>query len=150
MELSNRQKLILSAVRKMEEGEKIFKEGSIEFDQLTGGEEGKKTGSGGQDVTTQIHRVSSKIKRRSKRSKKKVWSPNLDQDFLNVILDAVKKNNNEPFVTAHWVAKKYKIAGGWTKVNAAVKQLTESNRLTIINKPRYPGSSVIAKCLSLP
>lgn len=147
MELSNRQKLIFEAVKKMQEGERIYNEGLLEFNQLTG-EDGKKLGSGGQEVTSHVKKMESS-KKKGKSNKKKGWNPRITQEYLDYLLNVIQNNKTEAYPTAHWLAKKPK-TGGWTKVNAAVEILAKSGRINIINRPRYADSAVVAKCIVLP
>lgn len=141
-DLSNRQTLILEAVEKMSAGKAMYEEGHLEFIQLTQEGSGNKQGSGGQDVTPTVRRISKDNTKASKTDRSKL-APQIDDleiQILNIILN---DKDNKEWITLEYLRKK--LQAGWGTVRKRTDNLILNKKIKQIAKFR-PGSKVPSNC----
>lgn len=150
--ISNRQKLILGAVRKMDQGTKLFTEGKLEFEHLTEEKKdvkGAKTTAGGKDVTDDIQKLVPKKRKqptvlnKTLRRKKRIKAADSDIQLAERVIGVVKKNG-------YWTvdAVKRKIKSGFYSLKRAIDVLIEANRIRYVRKA-HPNTRVTYNCLAL-
>lgn len=131
-DLSNKQQLILAATQKILQGEQMYNEGLLEFQQLTGEIPGRKQGSGGQNVSAKIKKLT---------PTKNAADEALRMQREKRIIEVIK---TEEYASIHRIGKILKMS--WTTVKSIVEQLVKRQEVGHVFKTR-PGAKIPAKYL---
>lgn len=154
-DLSNRQEQILAAVRKMDQGQKLFIEGQLEFQVLTQeptGYENRKTKSGGKNVTKDVQKlvpkkakkvIANKEARRKRKASAKLLVEKNQAKLKEKILKIVR---GEEYANVTMLQKKANAT--FYPVKKAVDDLVKSNQLRYVLKAN-PSNNVPYSYLAL-
>lgn len=153
-ELSNRQKLILEAVRKMDQAQKLFTEGKLEFEHLTKestNSKGGKTTAGGRDVTKAVEKLKPKKAKkvlanklvRAAKKRGKIVAIATNTKLTKRILAVIRKSE---FMNV--TALMSKLKSSFYPVKRVVDALIKDNQLRYILKA-HPKTHAVHSYLSL-
>jgi len=151
--ITNRQQLLIDAVRKMDQGQRLFTEGKFEFDALTNGP------GGGRDVTKKVETLvptkpkakkivaNKKVKRKKPKSHQakrgeKIMATN-NEKLTKPILQMVK---TDEFATVHKLMKKMKKS--FYPIRRVIDMLINSKQLKYVTKTN-PTTHIPFKYLAL-
>lgn len=134
-DLSNKQQLILAATQKILQGEQMYNEGLLEFQQLTGEIPGRKQGSGGQNVSAKIKKLT--LTKNAADEADEALRMQREKRIIEVI-------KTEEYASIHRIGKILKMS--WTTVKSIVEQLVKRQEVGHVFKTR-PGAKIPAKYL---